>query len=509
MKKSLPFLFLLTFAQVNAQCNYRLTSSYNNSSKQISVNGMFFRDLANGLATYKPNKYSGITAIYQSSFSVYGKDNNGQDHLSVTTFDGSDFSCGPIATDYSNTNYSNGFSNSIWSVYKFEVDQHIQNWNTAGYVIPPSIIHWPGNGDVSNGMMNEFAPYADVNGNGTYDPENGDYPDILGDQAYFLVLNDQNNNQFAGTLPLNIELHVLFYEFVSTDALNSTTFVNVKVFNRSTETYSDFRFNVFNDFDLGNYTDDFCGVDELRKMVYVYNGDPVDESTPVNAGYGTNPPAIGMVSLNHPLSSSVFPGDTILPNANNEYLQVIMGKNPDGTAITNGSIPTVFQYSDTLNTGYNEVALNHTPGDRRTFSSVSLGTLAPNSVKCLDFAWIYARNAGETSLFNSVDSLMKVADFIQDFYDHYAPCTDGTLQVQEVKAGTFKLYPNPSNGQLNCISGQNMDLIEVWNTDGKLIRSFQDQGKETQLDLEQLPAGFYLVKIGSGGEIHVVPFFKQ
>jgi hypothetical protein len=510
MKKHFTLLPLLfAFSQVNAQCNYRMNLDFNNTAATINVNGFFFRDMANGLPTYRPIKQSALTTIFQSSFSISGKDVNNQDHMSVITYDGSDFGCGPIATNYSDQNYTTNLSNRIWSVYRVEIDQHIQNWNTPAYVVPPSIQQWPGNGDVSNGMSSKLAPYTDANGNGTYDPENGDFPDIPGDQAMFLVMNDQNNNEFPSTSPMNIELHYMFYQFATADPLNNVTFANVKVYNKSTETYSDVKFNAFNDFDLGNYNDDYCGVDVPRNLVYVYNGDANDEANAGRPGYGANPPAMGMVSLNHDLTSSVFPGSTIMPNPNTEFLNVINGKNPNGTDITNAGIPTVFQYSDTLSNGYNEVALNNIPSDRRVFSSVSLGTLSPNSVKCMDFAWVFARKTTGTSLFRSVDSLMKVTDFVQNFYNNTNYCTDGTLQTETFQADKFEIYPNPSNGEITCVADQNLELIEVWNMEGKLIRTFEVDGKQENLDLSQLTAGVYLIKLSTASETKTMPFYKQ
>ena len=217
-----------------------------------------------------------------------------------------------------------------------------------------------------------------------------------------------------------------------------------------------------------------------------------------------------MISLNHPLISSIFPGDSILPHATtSEFLNIINGKKPNGTDITNAGTPTVFQYSDTLSNGYNEVALNNIPSDRRIFSSISLGTLAPNSVKCMDFAWIYARKTTGTSRFKSVDSLMKVADFVQNFYNNTNYCTDGTLQTETFQADQFKIYPNPSNGEITCVADQNLELIEVWNMEGKLIRTIQVEGKQTNLDLSQLTAGVYLIKLSTAGETKTMPYYKQ
>lgn len=507
MKKSLTLFAVLGFFQSQAQSVYRLNFDFNGSAGLINANGVFFKDINNELGTYKPDKFSNVTAIFLSSFSASAKDANNQDRMSLVTYNGSDFTCGPVAINYSDPNYIAKFGNIIWTMNQAAIDQHIQNWNTSGYIVPGAIAQWPGNGDVSNGMAAQLAPYADVNGNGLYDPENGDYPEIMGDAAMYLIMNDQNNTQFPGTLPINMELHYMFYQFATADALNKTTFVNIKAFNRGSETYSDFKLNLLNDFDLGNYTDDFGGVDVSRNLSYVYNGDHLDEANSWTSGYGANPPAIGILSLNHDLSTSVFPDS--IPDANNEYLNVFNGKQVNGTAITNSGTPTLFHYSDTLSGGYNEVSLNHAPKDKRNFSSISLGTFAPNSLKCLDFAWIYARKTTGNSLFKSVDSLMKVADFVQDFYNNTNHCSDGTLQITSLEPGQFELYPNPTNGEITCFSAQNLELIEVLNAEGKRIKMIRVDQQEVKLDLSQLSPGIYLIKLSTAINAKTILLNKQ
>lgn len=507
MKKLLPLLAVLGFFQLQAQSVYRLNFDFNGSAGLINANGVFFKDIANEMGTYRPDKFSNVTAIFLSSFSASAKDANNQDRMSLVTYDGSDFTCGPVATNYSDPNYVTKFGNIIWTMNQALIDLHIQNWNTSNYVVPGAIAQWPGNGDVSNGMASQLAPYADVNGNGVYDPENGDYPEIMGDAAMYLIVNDQNNTQFPGTLSMNMELHYMFYQFATADPLNRTTFVNIKAYNRGSETYSDFKFNLLNDFDLGNYTDDFGGVDVSRNLSYVYNGDNMDEANPWSSGFGANPPAMGILSLNHDLSTSIFPDS--IPDVNNEFLNVFSGKQVDGTVITNGGNPTLFHYSDTLTDGYNEVALNNSPKDKRNFSSISLGTFAPNSLKCMDFAWIYARKTTGNSLFKSVDSLMKVADFVQNFYNNTNRCSDGTLQITSLEPGQFELYPNPANGEITCISAQDLELIEVLNMEGKLIKMIRTDQKEINLDLSQLSSGVYLIKLSTATNTKTIPLYKQ
>jgi hypothetical protein len=175
----------------------------------------------------------------------------------------------------------------------------------------------------------------------------------------------------------------------------------------------------------------------------------------------------------------------------------------------NGGSPTVLQFTDTLSTGYNEIALNHQPADKRSFSTISLGTFAPNSVKCMDFAWVYARKTVGTSLLKSVDSLMKVADFVQNFYDNTNYCTDGTLQTPKLEFTSFNLYPNPSTGMITCTADQDLKCVEVWNMEGRLIHQVQALGKEVQLDLNHLATGAYLIKLTSANQTKTMPFYKQ
>jgi hypothetical protein len=507
MKKYLLVLLAFSVLQAKSQAPSGTALQFNNSYGMLRANGIFFKDIFNGLAGYLVPKTSNVKSIYQMSFSASATDQNNQDHFSVTTYDSSDFTCGPVATDYLNSNYVNKFGNIMWTISQAEIDQHIQNWNTPSYVVPGIIALWPGNGEVSNGMAAQLAPYTDVNGNGVYDPENGDYPNILGDQAVYLIMNDQNSSRFPGTMPLNMELHLMFYQYATMDPLNNTTFVNIKAYNRSSIILNDFKLNVFTDFDLGNYLDDFGGTDITRNLAYVYNGDNMDETNVGVPGFYTDPPAIGLLSLNHPLITSIFPDS--LPRPDNEFLNIINGKQADGTAITNGGSPTVLQYSDTLSNGYNELALNHIPSDRRNFSTISLGTFAPNSVKCVDLAWVYARKITGTSLLKSVDSLMKAADFVQSFYDNTNYCTDGTLQTQSLESAQFEIYPNPSTGMITCVADQNLESIEVWNMEGRLIRKVQAHEKEMSLDLNQLTTGVYLIKLSTGSETRTMPFLKQ
>ena len=76
---------------------------------------------------------------------------------------------------------------------KSEIDNHITNYSDPNYQVPEAIISWPAHGDIALGQNYNLAPYIDVNDNNIYDPYNGDYPCIKGDEAIYMIRNDVGN----------------------------------------------------------------------------------------------------------------------------------------------------------------------------------------------------------------------------------------------------------------------------------------------------------------------------
>ncbi|MBA3899425.1 MAG: hypothetical protein H0X62_04310, partial [Bacteroidetes bacterium] len=129
----------------------------------------------------------------------------------------------------------------MWKINKSDIDNHISNFATAGYILPASIANWPGNGNTANGEMALLAPYFDVNLNDKYDPQNGDYPLIRGNQAIFFIFNDDKVPHSSGAVKMGIEVHGMAYSFsnLSDSALNHAVFVNYEIYNRSSNNYND------------------------------------------------------------------------------------------------------------------------------------------------------------------------------------------------------------------------------------------------------------------------------
>jgi hypothetical protein len=220
---------------------------------------------------------------------------------------GSDIQPGPVSDVY-DTHFEHRYW-KLWKLNKTDIDFHRNNWSQPGYQPIADIASWPGNGVESSGQAAQLAPYGDYNQDGKYDPMDGDYPLIRGDQSIYFIMNDDmiHNESFGNKL--KVEIHGMVYGFdVPGDSmLSNTVFVHYDLINRSDKTYHDTYAGVFTDFDIGNPWDDYVGCDVTRASYYGFNGDNFDEDEDYNysaEGYGEFPPAQSVTVLGGPFMDS-------------------------------------------------------------------------------------------------------------------------------------------------------------------------------------------------------------
>ena len=190
---------------------------------------------------------------------------------------------------------------NIWKLNKEDVEYHALHWNDPGYEPIEDILSWPAHGDINLNQSFFLAPFVDINNDSTYQPMQGDYPLIRGDQTLFFIFNDQLQHTETGSQPIGIEIHGFAYAFNAPDdpQLNNTTFLSYKIFNRSQHTLTDTYAGLFTDLDLGYAYDDYVGCDVSRGAYYCYNGEEIDGTGQPEA-YGANPPAQGVIVLGGP-----------------------------------------------------------------------------------------------------------------------------------------------------------------------------------------------------------------
>jgi hypothetical protein len=307
-------------------------------------------DLPGGIgAQYYIPKSGTATSMFSGSLWIGGLDINNQLKLAAIRYRqvGNDYWPGPLTTDGTAAvdqetcaKYDKHFP-----ITRLEVDEFLNWWNSdnkaeeyPGYSIPKSITDWPAHGDVDKLQSYYLAPFRDVDGDGEYDPNNGDYPYydienelcpinfagdpnyipaktmeeelteykvpligsilvdqvIKGDQTLWWVFNDKGNThtETQGS-PIGMEIRAQAFAFATNDEINNMTFYSYEVINRSTFELTQTYFSPWVDTDLGYAWDDYVGCDVLRGLGYCYNGKAIDGSGEVES-YGSQPPAIGV-----------------------------------------------------------------------------------------------------------------------------------------------------------------------------------------------------------------------
>lgn len=519
MKKliySFSALFILGFSYGQAYFSTVLMNE-NNTAVSVSSGGTFFTNPASATPGYEVPKGSENHVMYANSFWFGGRDLSGQLRLSGQLYDlGKDLFKGPANATLlgMNPNSLVDWPYCVWYIQKEDINYHRDHYLEAGYVLHPTIEEWPAHGHVEDGEAYNLAPFIDLNGNNEYEPELGDYPDIRGDYCTYIIMNDMaglHEESFGESI--GIEVHFMFYQYLETD-LENVNFANIRVFNRGSNTIPEFYVGSFMDFDLGDPTDDYVGCDSVSGLCYVYNANSMD------ADYGLNPPAFGILPLNHELNAFVgMANDAMLvnwtiPNTAVEYLDFLEGRGHTGDyfihAGSSGGYPTRYHYNgfpDSL--GHcSEYNLSSIPGDRRSSLSLKPVTLEPGDEYCFDFAYIY--HGGEDSRFDNVRGLYEDAEDVQYWFDNQwrFNCEQVTLDNNLNIDAEINIYPNPTINHL-IIEGINYANYTLYSLDGKVvIKGIIADSKQHVIHLPNMP-GLYLLEVEKEGQKNFFKIEKQ
>jgi len=200
----------------------------------------------------------------------------------LSSFRVSDWQPGPVAPELTNAD------DPRFKVYKYRTGD--------SPAINPDAETWPA--DLG-------APFNDLNGNGIYEPDLGDLPEISGSQMMWLVANDlvPPANRRWGGAGSGIELQLsVFFSGGMSPAFDRTVLFQYKLINKSGNLIKNTVFSLVSDPDLGGSEDDLAGCDTTRRLVYCYNQNPNDRVYPDPI------PAIGFALLSGP---RVFTGNSL------------------------------------------------------------------------------------------------------------------------------------------------------------------------------------------------------
>lgn len=271
----------------------------NNIKARVNALPMQFFDPSVSTGSFEAPMGSGKNTVFATSMWVAGKDVGLMTHGAIGGYDplNPDWQMGPMM-DFVHYATEVPSWDSVWKVNASEIDFFL----AGGTPIPPSILNWPAHGDTSLGQDFYLAPFYDVDGDGLYNPANGDYPKIKGEQAIWFIMNDDLTHFGSDCSRLQLEVRVMAYAFScsANDALENTIFLEYTMINRSTLTYYDTHVGQWSDLDIGCSEDDFIGCDVERGTYYGYNGDVFDEDCSGSLGYASDVPFQGVVFLAGP-----------------------------------------------------------------------------------------------------------------------------------------------------------------------------------------------------------------
>ena len=474
----------------------------NNVRTTMRGSGDFWWD--GQFARYEIPVGSGKHSVYAGSIWIGGLTDNNNLKVAAMTYrqTGVDFWPGPLdgekeifndVTGQFEPNPNYGLTsievcseyNTHFKVTLAEVSEFYSNCINGSFQEVESIMNWPGNG-VNGELKTMLAPYVDLNNNGRYEPELCEYPaydlkggddclgrDILfGDETIFWVYNDRGNiHTESGSEAIGLELQTQAFGFSTNDEINDMTFYNYKILNRSVENLNETFFGTWVDSDVGWYNDDFVGCDVARGLGYTYNGDAEDEGS---AGYGTNPPALGMDFFRGPLADAndgvdndkdgcvdctkvtdedgnvtevdddQLPEQIIMskfvyynndrdaisgnPQVTSDFYNYLSGKWRNGNPITYGADgqdpsnpPCDYMFPDDTDpdftTPWTEETAGNQPADRRFLITAGPFTLEPGAVNTITTGLVWAR-ATSGGPFASVKKMRAADDKAQALFDN-------------------------------------------------------------------------------------------
>lgn len=544
MKNILLFLLAMNFSYLQAQhcwpASAQTELDINNiRAKLLNGGDMWWDGVSNGGYQFpKADTSNGQipeNLITAGALWMTALDANGDLKCAAQTYrnQGHEFWPGPLVygqtgiSDITCTNFDRFFP-----ILRTELNAHIDRINDASETlntatIAANILQWPGKGNLyleetyNMPILNDLAPFQDCNENGIYDPENGDYPLMKGDQSIFWVINDLGNTHGrSGGEPLGVEIQCLAYAYIANNDVNNATFYDYKILKKTPGNLTDFYFSQFVDPDIEGYDDDYIGCDTTLNYSFAYNA----VNTPTGAGsppiaiaqFLKTPNNLGMSSFSNLKNSSGPGGPIATDGAYHKNFQT--GKDGNGSLVTcggygvGGTVATKFLYPGNPSEGNNytgtctdwsECSASTTPDDRRLLMTSGPYDLNTNSPLEFTVAVMVAETDASTytgcpdknTVINPV--VNTVNNFIATVNDKPYTCKvlNGITDFN-AKANLVSIYPNPTNNYLmiKTAAGFEINTIQIFDLIGSEVKANIETNK---IDVAHLNKGVYTLKINS------------
>jgi hypothetical protein len=417
----------------------------NNIRARLMTGGDMWWDNGTSEARYEVPKFSRKNSLFAGSVWIGGYDQQGQLKVAAQTYrqSGNDYWPGPLDDGGNIDAATCNEWDRFWKINRETINKfrELKSWadalNTPDYEV---IKQWPARGNQNAIGRNQnplniadnkdYAPFEDLDKDNIYEPENGEYPLIDGDQFIWWVFNDKGNVKGESqTEGIGLEVQASAFAYAAKDYLNDMTFYNYRLINRGNLTMDSTYIATWTDADLGYHLDDYIGCDVGRGLGILYNAKSEDGIGGVNH-YGNKVPMVGVDFFKGPLKTYRPPGatkDTTIelgmesftyynndfsiignPRTGQHIYNYMTGSITNGQRFTNdfagpgvaskayGSNQiTNFVFSgDPDKPEWSECTCNNAPGDRRFVHSSGPFKLEPGVVNDITIGAIWVSETG-------------------------------------------------------------------------------------------------------------------
>lgn len=548
MKNLLLFLAILALpqfiaAQACVNTNSQIDIHGNNIKARILNGGDLFTSLNDGqfIPNPGPPGSSSPSTIYAAGLWMGGVDQTGNLKLATVDYRSDskfDYTAGPLNLEGT----TEAFTCANWDRHFKVTGAEIAAFQNALPLTAaqlktqfPSIAVWPGKGNPYFADINGYdlpftsqglAPFLDANGDGLYNPLDGDYPAVLlrgiapfvPAEIIWCVFNDQNGggphaNSNGKPIQMEVQLTAWAFSCANNSVENNTLFTSHKFINRATENIDSTFIGIWADIDLGCSSDDYIGCNPASNTMYAYNQDAVD-GQPGNTCQGTPTfpnaaPVQSITFLNKPLSkfissnSAGSPPGVTDPNTPGEIYNYMTGTWRDGTPLTyggngySGNISTdhIFPSDPADPNGWSMCTANLPFGDRRILGTTKIGQLLPGQVEELNIAWAFHSNP---SLPCGLGTTFSDVAEIQSLYDNGFSSLCSPLKAPELPGDSLQLFPNPTSGSALLRYGSLRPLaLRAYDAAGRLVleKTTAFEKEETTIETTAFASGIYTLQI--------------
>jgi len=533
---------------INAQTTFSSSETIDagNIDAIVSVHGDMWLDPSSNAAHCEFPKNSGKKIGGSGALWMAGYDDQSNLHVSgqvYRTATVADYWPAPL--DPSGAAVSYAVSQDWARIWKVEVGEVNLFLNISNHTVgntPVSILEWPANGNpyakgnnnVALTINTDMAPFVDVNNDGQYNPLQGDYPAIKGDQMLWYVFNDNGATHNASNgSPIMAEVKCTVYAYGRGTLADNILYYEYEITNHNASTLHSFVLAMFADLDVGYAWDDYIGFDSSRDLGILYNAQLYDGVAGTTSVFHDTIPKVGIKVLRmpgdtcgvlSPAGSFMFinngfdarVGDPTVDTEFNNYMRSSF-RNGDTLMrllppLFNTGTPEKYVCPDdpSIPGGWSECADGYPPYDRRMVVASEPFTFNAGETVKFAFALVASNPSYQNACPNtSFADIQQVADTAQFLFCNPLPViTDIDDVPQDSK---LVIYPNPATDHI-VMEGPIQEIAQLKLTDA-LGRSFSINPVRTAQRIEistaHLAPGVYYLSYYNGTKTMHSSFVKK